>query len=197
METNNQIKEINGIKPIETKKRKRIPIIKAPNTTPAIHDGVIYEKNRCVDRAAFLHNVARGYDVDIWFAEHYHDRHLNGDENGKRDGIEPKLVQALVERSLKHIFHYSCMYSTFKLINFTGQSEPRTAAIVLQETQSNGQLLNVVVEVHLIDICKYEITVKTAMCDDHFKLWAGQYVIEIEEDMSILKRYVNNNLVIV
>jgi hypothetical protein len=42
--------------------------------------------------------------------------------------------------------------------------------------------LNVIVEYHYINKNKYEVTVRTAMCKDEFKISDGQYKIEIDDD---------------
>lgn len=55
-------------------------------------------------------------------------------------------------------------------------------------------MLNVVIEAHFLDISRCEITVKTAMCVDDFKMSTGQYFIEFQEDGSVLKKLDNGKV---
>jgi ribosome-binding protein aMBF1 (putative translation factor) len=57
----------------------------------------------------------------------------------------------------------------------------------LQEPTDEGRL-NIVIEAHLINLDTYEITVKTAMRNDSFKISDGQFALEIFENESVLKR---------
>ena len=63
------------------------------------------------------------------------------------------------------------------------------------QEEFDGTKLNVVIEAHFLDINRYEITVKTAMSTDDFKMSMGQYCIEIQGDSSILRRKDNKQMV--
>lgn len=66
--------------------------------------------------------------------------------------------------------------------------------VILQETSVDSKL-NVVIEAYFLDICHYEITVKTAMCTEDFRVAMGQYCLEIQGDNSILYRNDNKKMV--
>jgi len=82
---------------------------------------------------------------------------------------------------------YSNLVKGFSFLNRNLQHHERPLRIVLQEQTGPG-LLNVVIEAHYLDIGKYEITVKTAMCKDDYYLSDNQYAIELDGDGSILKK---------
>ena len=62
---------------------------------------------------------------------------------------------------------------SFNFINHALDGSSRANRIILQESTAEERL-NVVIEAHLearlIEVDNYEITVKTAMCSDSFKL---------------------------
>jgi len=57
---------------------------------------------------------------------------------------------------------------------------------------TRGLFLNVVIECHYTNPTHYEITVKTALCAEDFRISAGQYFIEVETDVVNLKKFDNN-----
>jgi hypothetical protein len=77
---------------------------------------------------------------------------------------------------------YSAILKAVAFIN-AGNSKGRNERVVLQEETDAG-LLNVVIEVHLVDVGAYEVTVKTAMCSDDFLLSDGQYAIQMTHNQS-------------
>lgn len=110
----------------------------------------------------------------------------HGDEFGKREGIDPDRVLALVEKSLKHLIIYSTHVRGFSFTKIDGSAiDPQKT--VLQE-EIDGMVLNVVIKAHLIDIHTFEITIITAMCVDDFRIFDGQYVIDIHGNTSTLLR---------
>jgi hypothetical protein len=170
--------------------RKRIKY--EPKGVPAIQDELEFIKNKCSDHAKKIFVQIENIHVELWFDKHYHDRHQHGDDEGKRTGIDPATVEALVRKSLKHLLFYSSAVAGFKFVNI-GPSQP-AVRVVLQEELENSQL-NVVIEAHFLDIKSSEITVKTAMCTDDFRISMGQYCIEIQGDNSILRRKDNNRMI--
>ena len=48
--------------------------------------------------------------------------------------------------------------------------------------------LNVVIEVHYLEVNEFEITVKTAICVEDFWKKQGRYTVELEGDNSTLYR---------
>jgi len=97
-----------------------------------------------------------------------------------------------VRKSIRHLLFYSSVVAGFKFINYDSPQPP--VRIVLQE-ELNGSKLNVVIEAHFLNINSYEITVKTAMCVDDFRIVMGQYCIEIQGDGSVLGRCDNKKIV--
>ncbi|MEO6611199.1 MAG: hypothetical protein ABIT05_03670 [Chitinophagaceae bacterium] len=170
--------------------RKRLGPI-AANALPAVADPWKFEANLCTPNARIVAEVTEEIDVNLWYDKHYHDRHFIGDKNGKRDGIDMDVVEGLVLRSIKHLFLYSGMFPNLHFINHKPTS--RATRLVLQESV-NGVLLNVVIEVHFVKISLYEITVKTAMRHDEFDMSDNQYVIELDGDGALLKKFENKAL---
>lgn len=174
----------------QRERRKRIKY--EPKGVPAIQDELEFIKNKCSDHARRIFVEIETIHLELWFDKHYHDRHQHGDEDGKREGIDPRTVESLVRKSLKHLLFYSSVVSGFKFINFSPSQPP--VRVVLQEEMDSSKL-NIVIEAHVLDIIRCEITVKTAMCTDDFRIPMGQYCIEIQGDNSILRRNENKKLV--
>jgi hypothetical protein len=165
------------------KPRKRIPYRKSGQP---IEDEMAYIQNKCSERARKINSVNPKLIFDIWFDQHYQIRQQFGDDNGIREGIDPQTVESLVLKSMKHLIAYSSVLKSFTFTNHELNSE-RACRIVLQEP-TNDQRLNVVIEAHLISVDQYEITVKTAMRNDAFKLSDGQFALEIFDNESVLKK---------
>lgn len=170
--------------------RKRIKY--EPKGVPALQDDLEFKRNKCSDHARRVFIEFEKICIELWFDKHYHNRHQFGDEVGKREGISPNTVEALVRRSLKHLLFYSAVVAGFKFVNW-GTAQP-FVRVILQEG-STGPMLNVVIEAHFLDIDIYEMTVKTAMCVDDFRIAMGQHCIEIQGNNSILKRKDNKHLI--
>lgn len=81
--------------------------------------------------------------------------------------------------------YYLFKIASFKFVNF-GENT-RNIRLVLQEIKKQGTL-NVVVEFHHIEHNKYEVTVITAMREENFAISIGQNVLEINEDISYLRK---------
>ena len=179
----------------EKPKRKRIIIGGIPpNAVPAIIDDTLFIANLCTDAARNVGLAFGEYEISLWHHKHYHNRlHLGEDDGSKRNGIDSHIVEDIVERSLKQLFHYSGMFTSFKFINFPHQAD-KIHKVVLKELQDSGEMLNVVIEAHLLGLANYQITIVTAKCHDNFKMGLGQYAIELQGDTSVLRRLVNNKL---
>ena len=165
--------------------RKRIPLKKPVGSI--IKDPLLFEPNKCSNKAKKIFTEIENITIELWFDKHYHDRNQHGDDNGKREGIGDDVVTSLVRRSIKFMLLYSSLVKGFNFLNRDIQPNERPLRIVLQEGSVFG-LLNVIIEAHFLSINHYEITVKTAMCKDDFKLSDNQYVIEIEGESSVLKK---------
>ena len=164
--------------------RKRIPVRR--NLLPPVEDKKEYIKNKCSDRARKVKEIYPDIIFEVWFDQHYQIRQQFGDEDGLRKGIDTASVESLVLRSMKHLVAYSSILHSFVFINHANK-DSRAQRIVLQESTEEG-ILNVVIEAHLVEIDIYEITVKTAMRNDNFKISDGQFALEIIDNESVLKR---------
>jgi hypothetical protein len=163
-------------------KRKRISVTPSM-ALPAVEDPLEYKKNKCTERGRKILTTTENINIDLWYDKHYVDREQFGDENGKREGIDNHLVEALVRKALKHLVFYSCFVKNFIFIN----REPKTRALRITLSEVLDEyILNVVIETHFISIISYEITVITAMSEEEFNLSDGQYFVEINGDNSTL-----------
>lgn len=166
-------------------KRKRITYRpKAPN---AIEDPLELRPNKSSVKARRVFITVENITIELWFDKHYLDRYQHGDEDGKRQGIGYDIVEDLVRRSVKHMLTYSTIVKGFNFLNQNHQQHERPYRVVLQEQSIFGQL-NVVIEAHFLDLNRFELTVKTAMCKDDFRLNDNEYLIELTDSGSILKR---------
>jgi hypothetical protein len=173
-------------------KRPPRPRIVTQKCTPAMADPLEFKRNKCTENARFSSCAINSIEVEIHVDKHLHIRQQQGDENGKRHGIEPEIVEGLVKKSLKFLINFSSMVAGFKFLNYEGQSEKPSRVVLMEEI--NGNILNVIVQVHFLGIDKFEVTIITAMVVDGFRVESGQYVVFINEKGAILKKWVNNRL---
>ena len=165
-------------------KRPRITKKTLDNNT--LVDPMEYKKNKSTDKARQVVKIQEHLYYDLWFDQHYIGRSQLGDESGKRDGISPETIEDLIRKSLHHMVYYSARIKGFSFLNHDDTSSVR---IVLQDSYSDINILNVAIEVHFLDGRTFEITVKTAMCVDDYRIQVGQFVIEfIDEHSSVLKK---------
>jgi len=167
--------------------RKRILVRKEVKV--AIMDELEFIKNKCSDKARKIVTNIHKITIDLWLDKHYHNRTQLGDDNGKRENIDLETVKELVAHSIKHLLFYSSLIKGFTFLNHekvVGQSH----RIVLQR-ELNESMLNVLIQAHFIEPACFEITVITAMCVDGFRLGDGQFVVEMQGDNSILKKFEN------
>lgn len=164
---------------------------KRPRTVPVVlekiaQDELAFIKNKSSENARKISTKVEYLEIDIWFDKHYLNRVQHGDENGLREGIEQDDVKKIVESSVKHLLYYSVKLKYFIFVNH--DDENRFGRIVLQ-TVADNQTLNIVIECHYLSLNKYEITVKTAMCEDNFRMSEGQFIIElVNDEESYLKK---------
>lgn len=172
------------------RERKRIT---KSERLPAIPDELVFTRNKSSDNARPLGEVTISLATHVWIDKHYHDRHNFGDDSGKREGIGPEMVEALVKKSIPHLLFYSTAIKGFHFINQNEMSES-PARIVLMEGHGADKL-NVVIQAHFIAINKFELTVKTALRTEEFRLYQGQYAVELQGDTSVLLRKDNKSVV--
>ena len=176
----------------EPKSESIWPIIPMKMVVKAIEDPLEFKPNKCSPRARLQHTSTQNFHYELWIDQHYHSRQQLGDDNGKREGIEPETVESLIRRGFKHLILYSTLIKDFVFINYVGSRS--IVRVVLQENTDSGMLC-VPIEAHFVAINKFEITVLTAMRSDFFKIQEGQYLVELEEDGSVLKKFQNKNIV--
>lgn len=127
--------------------------------------------NKCALRSKKVVVIDHNLTIEVWFNRHYYERYYFGDERGKREGIEPEVVESLVTRLLPHLFWYSTIVSGFNFVNYEGGAK-HINRVVLKEVM-NGTKFNVVVEVHFLSLNQFEVSVVTAMTIDNFKMFSG------------------------
>ncbi len=157
----------------------------------AIDDPLEFRANKSSLNARLLRKHTHTFTHEFWIDKHYQNRHQFGNDDGeKREGIEPAVVEDLVKRAFIFLMCFSGLVKGFHFINHEAKPPVR---ILLQENNAEGTL-NVPIEAHFLETGKIEITVKTAMQTDNFLMQAGQYVVEIQEDSAILKKFDNGKL---
>lgn len=178
-------------------KRKRITIItkiiKETQLIEEIDGSKDFISNCASENAKFIY-VYKDFEIEIWIDKHYEKRLLQGDESGKRLGIEKEAVKDLIIFSVKYIFHFYILNRMSNFINFFSKEKPTKSRIVLSDYRAMEAPLNVVIEIHFLDYSKYEITTITAMKCTDFKLSDGQYCISITNQHVNLNRFQNKNL---
>jgi hypothetical protein len=151
-----------------------------------VEDELAFEANRSSPNARKIIKVKPNLIVELWFDKHYYKRHHEGDDSGKREGIDPETVLSLVTRSLEHLFIYGSLCKGFNFVNHETVPEFPHRIVLMEEVDAS--ILNVVIEVHYIDYNRFEVTVMTAMVVDNFRMPAGQFCIEIHQEHSVLKK---------
>lgn len=150
-----------------------------------------FVRNRSSPNARKIIIVKHNLTIELWFDKHYYKRHHEGDNRGKRYGIDPDIVQSLLTRSIEHLIFYSTVCKSF---NFANYANPDYINRIVLKEESNGSTLNIVIEAHSIAVNRFEITVMTAMLVDDFRMPEGQYCIELHQEYSILKKQENGKL---
>lgn len=153
-----------------------------------MEDPLEFRQNKCSTKAKKIFSTTINISFDLWYDKHYHDRHQHGDANGKRDGINPDIVEKLVRKSVKYLIMSGALVKGFSFINSPSSQPP--LRVVLRDSGIE-ETLNVVIEAHLISPSNFEITVKTAMLTDEFRVSTGQYLIDFQQDDVILKKFDN------
>jgi len=143
---------------------------------------LIFTKNKCSPNARMVFTNAESLVFDIWFDKHYYIRERHGDENGKRDGIDPDAVKNCVLKAAKHLIFYAIKLRNFSFVNFGVVNRPERVILTLEK--ENEINLNIVTEYHHLSLNRYEVTVKTALRKNDFYFGDGDYQVTIHEDGS-------------
>ena len=169
-------------------KRKRI---KSKAIAPKDH--LVFEGNCASNNARIIHKYTE-FEIEIWIDKHYHNRRIFGDDDGKRKGIEEKDVLNSIIKAFKFLIDIYFRYPQFKFINYFEKGKATSKIrFVIQEFHSSG-ILNTVIEIHFLDVGKYEITIITAMEVDDFNISDGQYTLRLSSSKISLQKMINKNL---
>lgn len=82
------------------------------------------------------------------------------------------------------------MYKFFRFLNHVKEGD-HFHRIVLQKETNDG-LLNIVTEFHWIPALHYEVTVKTAMVTETFRLSDGQFALRVNDSGCVILKMENN-----
>lgn len=173
------------------------PRIKKNNIfATVITDGEGFIANSCSSHAKLIEELDVSLVVELWLDIHCQGRQQIGDENGKRDGIEPAVLQDLVQRSLKHILHFQ-LEKNIRLMRFVNDINVGIPRFIIRERQPDGIMLNLVVEYHFDSLGRFEVTMVTAMKVNGFRIIDSQYIVELQGNTATLSRMVNKNEVLI
>lgn len=177
-------------------KRPRIP--KTEITTPAVSQNVEefkHNTSNSSDNAKLIHRY-RDLEIEIWIDKHYENRVNFGDENGQRVGIEQEKVLQLIIDSVKYVFYFYLVNKVLAFINMPSNKNPvRNSRIVIKDFRGEEEIpLNIAIEIHFLTFGKYEITIKTAMKTNDYKLSDSQYVISLFDGGVNLNKFENKAL---
>lgn len=160
----------------ENRRRRRIPLNK--NAMPAIIDELEFIANKCSPNARRIGKKIESTNIDLWIDKHYHIRYHIGDENGKREGIEPEKVHGIVEEALKHLIVYSAIVKNFTFLNHNAVKGERALRVICQKEFDSGKT-NVTIEGHFVSLNEFEITIVTAIQKNDYQPSDGQYAVEL------------------
>ena len=163
--------------------RKRIKI-----DSEEIVDPELYIANCCSNNAKKIHEYSNDIFVELWIDKHC------GLRQFERLGIDIDTLKDLAIKSVKHLIYYQLRETKFNIIQYP-EYKGKDKRIVIQEVTSNGDLLNIAIECHFLDISSYEVTLITAMVENNFRIFDGQYVLRIDDESSELFRKISNNIV--
>lgn len=171
--------------------RKRIPVQKTKLRVSIIDDSMAYVSNRSTSQAKRITQHIEKIETILWFDKHYFLRWQIGDAHGKRNGIEPECIEALIKQAIPYLFVCGASYKQFKFAN-SGEANrtDRNCRMILQQQKTKG-ILNVVIESHFIHKSELEITAITAMQTAEFRIADGQFVLEITSGGCMLKKFEN------
>ena len=173
----------------QRKLRKRIPLKKVTEKI-LLHDPLSFMANKASIQARKAAEHQELVLIEIWFDKHYYNRYQHGDESGKRNGIDPDLVKEIIIQSISWLISCSGRYKFFRFLNTDKENDPYHR-IVLQKNTKEG-LLNIVTEFHWITLRRYEVTVKTAMVTDEFRLSDGQFALRLDDTGCVVLKMENN-----
>ena len=173
---------------VESKNMGDRPRIKRKtNTQQLIVDPLAFTVNKATSSGRKISEYSVNINFEIWEDKHLAVRRQHGDDLGKREGIDKETVSQLVKDSFPFLIHFSITNNRFSFIS-PSESLERKKRVILQKGCDDLILLNVVVECHLLDITKYEMTIITAMKINGFSVSDGQFVLRLFTDGASLNQ---------
>ncbi len=163
--------------------RKRIKV-----EIEEIIDNELYTANCCSDNARKFHEFSNDLFIELWIDKHCSLRQV------ERIGIDLHILKDLAMRLVSHLIYYQLREVKFNIIQYP-EYKGKDKRIVIQEATPTGELLNIVIECHFLDISSYEVTLITAMVENNFRVFDGQYSLKIDGESSELFRKVSNNFI--
>lgn len=164
--------------------RPRIPKAEVEEEEEII-DPDSYTANSSSDFAKKFHECSHDLSIELWLDKHCSLRQT------ERLGIDIDTLQNLALRGIKHIIYYQLREPKFRIIQYP-EFRGKDKRIIIQQTNDDDSILNLVIECHFIDISFYEITLVTAMVESNFRIFDGQYVLYVDGESSTLNRKVAN-----
>jgi hypothetical protein len=172
----------------ERKIRKRIQQGIPSTAQKAIVDEGEFIQNLSSHKAKLISTFNVNVSFSIWIDKHYHDRVNIGDEFGKRLGIEKDKIEKIIIDCLKHLLLFGSTIKGFVFLNSKLDQQTFSRRLVIR-SKTHDSTLNIAIAVYFIDVSHYEVTIKTAMVVDDFKLFDNEYVIDYEDGYVILSKF--------
>ena len=152
-----------------------------------VSDPLDFKPNAATLEGRLFHEYAE-LGIELWIDKHCH----NWQKGGGREGIGIELIEDIVIKSFRYLTNMFLKNPNFQYIKYFKDAlhDPR---IVLQEENTQGVMLNVVIEIHHLEMSKFEITVKTAMAVNDFRISDGQRILLITHNRAILRKFSSRN----
>lgn len=154
-------------------------------TEDIIIDPDNYSANSSSNFAKKFYECQHDLSIELWIDKHCCLRQT------ERLGIDMDKLQLLALQAIKHIIYYQLREVKFNIIQYP-EFRGKEKRIIIRRNTDSGEILNLVIECHFVDIALYEITLVTAMVENNFRVFDGQYVLDIDEESSVLSRKVAN-----
>ncbi|TDP04020.1 hypothetical protein [Flavobacterium sp. 245] len=161
-----------------------------------IIDEDAYIENACSKNAKKINDISENIITEFWIDKHYSIRDQHGDDFGKREGIDIKTVEDVVNRSFKILKYFNFKNGKFQFVNFPPK-KIRPIRIVLKQIFEENETLNIIAEYNFIELNLYEVTVITALRKENFTLSDGQYGIVFDFDKIKLMFKVRGNEILI
>lgn len=95
--------------------RKRIPYRK-PIGLELIPDDLEFVSNKSSNTARKIIDIDHNLTIELWYDKHYYERHFFGDEMGRREGIDPVIIEECIKNQSDTMT--ILYYKNLKTVNF-------------------------------------------------------------------------------